>query len=487
MRATKIAAACAAAALLGVGPVAADLCTIEATPAATLLLPYFEVDIDDPNGIDTFMSINNASPGSVLTHVIVWTDMSVEALDFNIYLTGYDVQTFGLGLAIRNGVIPRTGDANSVSPRGAFSDPHPGSQSAVDLGSCPSFMPYTNPALDEDFLEHLQSILTGGPSAIYNGRCGGIDHGDNIARGYVTVDVVEDCSLLTPCDPGYFNGYFSDTDIGAYDNVIWGDWYMVDYANNFAQGDNLVHVEALQPIIIVLPPDPGVGEGMGGGPFPAGTFWQRCELNDGLLGPFPFYDLREPLASTFATRFYQNAAFDGGTDLLVWRGSYSNVFLGEEDGFSCGAGPSFFFNEHQTVAFDEQENPEALCTVSPCPEADILFPYEAQRVSVTDLQVVPDSGWLYLNLNQVRPIPAPPAGAIADYPVSGQAWVVAVHSAEGRFSAGLPAIQLDSTCDLRSIVIGPSGPDFPEVFPEPDPLFGMYLYYVGAPGPRPAP
>ena len=74
----------------------ADLCTIEATPAATLLLPYFEVDIDNPNGVDTFFSINNAEPIGILAHVIVWTDMSVEALDFNVFLTGYDVQTIGL-------------------------------------------------------------------------------------------------------------------------------------------------------------------------------------------------------------------------------------------------------------------------------------------------------------------------------------------------------------------------------------------------------
>jgi hypothetical protein len=471
MRATKIAAACAAAALLGVGPAAADLCTIEATPAATLLLPYFEVDIDDPNGIDTFLSINNASASSVLTHVVVWTDMSVEALDFNIYLTGYDVQTFGLGLAIRNGVIPRTGDANSVSPRGAFSDPHFGSQSAVDYRSCPSFMPYTNPALDEDFLEHLQSILTGGPSAIYNGRCGGIDHGDNIARGYVTIDVVDDCSLLTPCDPGYFVNYFDPNDVGGNTNDIWGDWYMVNYGENFAQGDTLVHIESARPENLLDALTPG-----GAFTFFNGTFWQRCELNDGVLGPFPYFDLREPLASTFATRFYQNAAFDGGTDLLVWRGSYANVLLGEEDGFSCGAGPSFFFNERQTVAFDEQENPEALCTVSPCPEADIVFPYEAQRVSVTDLQVVPESGWLYLNLNQLR------EGDAFEWTLITQNWVVAVHSAEGRFSAGLPAIQLDSTCDFQSIEIGPSGPDFPAsdspfIF---DGAFGTFLYYVGA-------
>jgi hypothetical protein len=478
MRATKIAAAWAAAALLGVGPVAADLCTIEATPAATLLLPYFEVDIDDPNGIDTFMSINNASAGSVLTHVIVWTDMSVEALDFNIYLTGYDVQTFGLGLAIRNGVIPRTGDANSVSPRGPYSDPHFGSQTSVDYRSCPSFMPYSIPQLDEDFLEHLQSILTGGPSAIYNGRCGGIDHGDNIARGYVTVDVVEDCSLLTPCDEGYFTGYFSEVDIGAYDNVIWGDWYMVDYGENFAQGDTLVHIEASPELAITLPP-PSVDELLPNpyaSVFPQGTFWQRCELADGDPGPNPFYDLREPLASTFATRFYQNAAFDGGTDLLVWRGSYDNVFLGEEDGFSCAAGPSFSFNERQTVAFDEQENPEALCTVSPCPEADILFPYEAQRVSVTDLQVVPDSGWLYLNLDQVL------EGLFAEgeeTTVNGQAWVVAVHSAEGRFSAGLPAIQLDSTCDLISVEIGPSGDEFPDLDKNLPGSYGAFCYHEG--------
>jgi hypothetical protein len=468
------AVACAATALLGVGPLAADMCTIEATPAATLLLPYFEVDIDDPNGIDTFMSINNASASSVLTHVIVWTDMSVEALDFNIYLTGYDVQTFGLGLAIRSGVIPRTGDANSVSPLGAFSDPHFGSQSAVDYRSCPSFMPYTNPALDADFLEHLQSILTGGPSAIYNGRCGGIDHGDNIARGYVTVDVVDDCSLLTPCDPGYFNSPFDPNDVGGNTNDIWGDWYMIDYGQNFAQGDTLVHIESARPENIA----DGVTLG-GAYTFFNGSFWQRCEWNDGAPGPFPFFDVREPLPSTFATRFYQNAAFEGGTDLLVWRGSFGNVLLGEEDGFSCNAGPSFFFNERQTVAFDEQENPEALCTVSPCPEADIVFPYEAQRVSVTDLQVVPDSGWLYLNLNQVR------EGDSAEYVVVTQNWVVAVHSAEGRFSAGLPAIQLDSTCDRSSIVIGPSGPEFPAadlVQLDGSLLTGLY-YIVGLPRP----
>ncbi len=66
--------------------------------------------------------------------------------------------------------------------------------------------------------------------------------------------------------------------------------------------------------------------------------------------------------------------------------------------------------------------------------------------------------------------------------------MTAVHSAEGRFSAGLPAIQLDSFCDNSSIVIGPSGPDFPAgdiVYN----YFNSYYYYPGGQPPlaRPNP
>ena len=457
-----------------VPPLPNGYCTIDAVPAATLLLPYFEVDIDDPSGVDTFFSVNNARNYSVLTHVIVWTDMSVEALDFNIYLTGYDVQTVGLGLIIRDGILPVTYYDDDFSPAGPYSDGH------VGYPSCDSYMPYVNPALDAEFLAHLQSILTGGPSSIYGGLCGGYDFGDNIARGYVTVDVMQDCTLLTPCDPGYFvvtPGVDPDDLIGDWDNAIWGDWYMIDYANNFAQGDTLVHVQAaFDPRQIVpqleLPASPA------GGPAPAGfevlftSFWGRCAT---YLDTFrASLDLREPLASTFATRFYQNAAFSGGTDLLVWRDSLFNVSFGDEDGFSCSSGPDWFpLNERQVVFFDEEENPEEICTISPCPEEDILFPIEAQRVSVGDLDVSPESGWIYMNLNQVWSIPVHGPTVLA-----AQAWVTAVHSADGRFSAGLPAIQLDSVCDFSSILIGPY-PDYPVTETAYPWTYLAYSYYHG--------
>jgi len=444
----------AMAALALAVPAHADLCTIEATPAATLLLPYFEVDIDNRDGVDTFISVNNASNESVLTHVILWGDWSVEALDFNIYLTGYDVQTIGLGLIIRDGILPVTGDANSISHRGSYSGPHPGSQSSVDLGTCGDYMPYVNPALDPEYMAHLQSILTGGPSSFYNGKCGGYDFEDNIARGYVTIDVVNDCTLLTPCEPGYFKSeggvYYEG--VGAYDNVIWGDWYMIDYANNFAQGDTLVHLEAAQP-----------GDQVALALMQPGSFYNRCVTIEGFTTPWA--DLREPLATTFATRFYQNAAFTGGTDFIVWKDSLYSF----ERGYSCSNGPFWWpLPESQVIFFDEQENPESVCTISPCPQEDVLFPNETNRVSVSDIDVSPQSGWVYLNLNQNYGDP---------YSYLAQAWVIAVHSAEGRFSAGLSAIQLDSFCDARSIHIGPYGDDFP--FSEPLFNYFNYNYYYG--------
>src|SRR5439155_9825986 len=118
-------------ALLGLlalgGQALALICTIDDVPAATLLLPYFEVSpCSDPNGVTTLFSINNASATAVLAHVVVWSDLSVPVLDFNVYLTGYDVQTINLWDILHSGVMPRTASAgqdpgDAISPKGTFS------------------------------------------------------------------------------------------------------------------------------------------------------------------------------------------------------------------------------------------------------------------------------------------------------------------------------------------------------------------------------
>jgi hypothetical protein len=90
------------------GSTAALFGTIDDVPAATLLLPYFEVDIQRSDGINTLFSINNAAATAVLTHVTVWSDQSVPVLDFDVYLTGYDVQTISLRDIFVDGKLPRT-------------------------------------------------------------------------------------------------------------------------------------------------------------------------------------------------------------------------------------------------------------------------------------------------------------------------------------------------------------------------------------------
>src|SRR4051794_23457915 len=75
-----------------------DSCDISLLPAATLLLPYFEVDFGAPQTTarTTLFTVQNVSPLPQIAHVTVWTDYAFPALDFNIFLTGYDVQSINL-------------------------------------------------------------------------------------------------------------------------------------------------------------------------------------------------------------------------------------------------------------------------------------------------------------------------------------------------------------------------------------------------------
>src|SRR6202035_5787511 len=169
-------------ALLGLmalgGQAVAVICTVDDVPAATLLVPYFEVDLANGNGITTLFSVNNASATAVLAHVVVWSDLSVPVLDFNIYLTGYDVQSVNLRDIIINGNMPQTASAgqdpnDTISPKGSFSQD-------INFASCNGVLP--PPALPAFFTAHLQAALTGKPSSILKGLCAGQLLGDNIAR-----------------------------------------------------------------------------------------------------------------------------------------------------------------------------------------------------------------------------------------------------------------------------------------------------------------
>ncbi|HYX25514.1 MAG TPA: hypothetical protein VFC23_15290, partial [Thermoanaerobaculia bacterium] len=360
-----------AAVLCATAPARADKCSLDNAPAATLLLPYFEVDLDHPGGLTTLFSINNASATAVLTNVVVWTDLGVPTLNFPVYLTGYDVQTFNLR-DLFNGGLPHTATtgqdpSDTLSPKGHFSQD-------VNFASCTGLLPLPA-ALPAAFVESLRAAHTGRSSAVLGG-CAGRNLGDNLARGYVTVDTVNQCTLRMPNFPA---GYFGPNGVATDQNVLWGDFMYVDAANDYADGENLVRIEAFP------------------GGFKPGdaTFYGRYVNGSGI-------DDREPLATTWASRYAIGGTFSGGTDLIVWRESGRTV-----EPFACGTlPPGFPLLIGGESVFDEQEQSLAIPTCPfgpPCPVFPPLdsFPAEAGRVHVGSpaLPMPFNFGWFFINLS----------------------------------------------------------------------------------------
>jgi len=425
------------------GQAVAVICTIDAVPAATLLLPYFEVDLNNPNGLTTLFSVNNASATAVLAHVTVWTDLSFPVLDFNIYLTGYDVQSLNLRDVLVNGVLPQTASlgqdpGDHISPKGSFSQD-------INFASCTGLLPPPL-ALPASFTAYLKAALTGQPTVLPNADCGSGDgrccaaqpFGDNILRGYVTIDTVSNCTLKFPSDAGYFlaGGGGDATD----QNVLWGDAFFVNAAQNFASGNPLVHIEAS-----ATNPETSVA-----GQY---TFYGRYVNGQAT-------DNREPLATNFAVRFLNGGAFSGGTNLHVWRDSKTTP---DTSVFICGGGnpqsgtPSWYpLGQEGIVIFDEQEHPvqAARFPVSPQPRSQTLVPFPAETQSVpvggADLPVPYTFGWLYLDLNTtVAGVNYP-----GEDPAAAQAWVEVQMNAEGRYEVGYSAIRLDSACSALHFIPG---------------------------------
>jgi hypothetical protein len=396
---------------------AATLRKTAAEPAATLLLPYFEQDLDNARGPNTVFSVNNASVQAVLAHVTIWSDLSVPILDFNIYLTGYDVQTINLRDVLVNGVLPRTASdgqdpADAISPQGPFSQD-------INFSSCTGILPLPSP-LPSIFLQHMRTSLTGQPSPILGNLCAGRSLGDNIARGYITVDTVNKCTLRFPSDTGYFGSGGDATD----QNVLWGDYFYINRSQGTAEGNPLVHIVA----------DGSDPDASTPGKY---TFYGRY------VG-WSAADHRHPLATNFATRYTDTNSTD--TSLVVWRDSKVH-----QTPFACPATlnvrPSWYpLGQENLVIFDETEQAQVPLSspVSPAPPSTFSpFPAESQRVAIgANLPVPFAAGWLYLNLNST----VTPAGSVPPSdPAAAQAWVsVKMGNAAGTFTVGYDAIQLDN-------------------------------------------
>ena len=407
-------------------------------PAATLLLPYFEVDLTNPAGANTLFSVNNASATAVLAHVTVWSTMHVPVFTFDVYLTGYDMQTINVRDVI-DGTLPRTASdgqdlGDSTSPTDGISNQGMFSQD-INFASCNATLPYT--ALPQSTVDHIRASLTGAPSAMAGGKCASTSDGTNVARGYITVDTVNSCSSLTPRDLGYFvNG---GGGVATNQNVLWGDATYVNHLGGREQsdGDPLVHIRAF--------PGGGINDSMAVDPETSTpgeyTFYGR-------LVAWTAADNREPLATTFATRFSNGGAFPI-TTLTVWRDSKVN-----QDYFACGTQPAWFPLGQESVAiFDEQEDVEQVASVPFAPPVNsgdsTYFPYGTQRRQVgTDIPTTKQFGWMFLNLNFATIGGNPP-----EDPGAAQAWVGVHMKGAGRYGVGWHATQMDSARTAQHIIV----------------------------------
>lgn len=445
--------------LLVGGPAIAEMCTIDAVPAATLLLPYFEVDLNSANGTNTIFSINNASAAPALAHVTLWTDWSWPSIDFDVFLTGYDIQVVNLREVFTTGNVPITADAqtdplDTISPHGddpAYLPWHPEWDGSFQ--DCEQFFPfYINPLIAGANFDRLTEAHTGVGVGPIGGGCAGADYGDNIARGYITIDSASRCSTEFANEPDYFGGL---DPVANNNNQLWGEYFILDSANDFAQGEPLVHIEAEDGFV-------GGANGY--------TFYSRYAAGNA--------DNREPLGATWGARYLNNAAFSGGTNFLVWRDSTSSEI--DPFGYVCAepdedfGGPSWFpLNEVEVIAFDEFENAVELCRLGPggvispptSGSDETCFPLETQNIGSNNLGFAGvgspwGSGWMFLNL--AVGLDAPVGDFDPVYAEGAQSYVAVSHSANGRYSVGLQAVELTSACSDSDLTLTDvCDPNFP--------------------------
>ncbi|MBI2571330.1 MAG: hypothetical protein HYV63_30355 [Candidatus Schekmanbacteria bacterium] len=390
--------------------------TIDAVPSSTLLLPYFEVDLLDTsgNGVNTLFTIQNASATAVLAHVTYWTDLGVPTLRHNIYLTGFDQETVDLRETFQSGKLSRTASVGQ-DPSGMISPKGPYSQD-INFASCTGLLPPVDLTADE--LAQMAAAHTGSLVS-FMGGCTALDRGDNVARGYITVDTVNNCTLRVPSDVGYFvSGGLGDA---TNQPVLVGRYAVTNRGQQQVWGDALTHVEA-------------------SGTNPLTTTAGNRTFYGALLNATAA-DNREPLATSWAGRFFNDPAGPGGnTELVIWRDPDQPVTV-----FSCGNAPAWYpLGLNSVVAFDEQEN-----VVSVAAPGSAAVPAVANRIAIggAELPVPYASGWLSLDLNT-----AVVGGVFAYYQQSS---VTFVQRVTGSFAAGTSGLQLDNASDPNPPAINP--------------------------------
>lgn len=362
-------------------------CRVSVQPAATLLVPWFGVDLGSRDGLTTVLSITNVDSHPHLVSVTLWTDWAVPSLTFNVYLTGFDVQTLNLRQVLQQGLLPATGVG--PSPVGELSD------GATAFPSCAATV---GPARIE--AQPLQQKHLGRKVGAF---CHASPRKDNMATGYVTVDVVKSCSTLNPSSPGYFDGVAAD------DNVLLGEYSYVNAKQRSAQGEQAVHIRA-------------DAEAYSSGY----TFYGRYVNGDGR-------DHRQPLGARFAASYAQGGPQGLETVLTIWRDTKS----ASAAPVACGLLPAWApLGARDQVVWDEEEGVTSL------PASRARFPLATQAVKVggSALPVSERFGWTEIDLGHQD---------ANLFGIVSQGWVTIIKSTQQGMSTGHHAAILESVCEIQ--------------------------------------
>ncbi|HYO75135.1 MAG TPA: hypothetical protein VE010_01630 [Thermoanaerobaculia bacterium] len=408
--------AAAYAANLTTGPSVRDnnaSCDIGVAPAATLLLPYFEV-ADSRVGETTMFTITNVTSTARIARVTLWTDKSYPVLSFDIYLTGYDVQSVDLYDVIGRGIIgDGRGTGTWVSPVGEYGEHNP----RLQTGNCGSMPADIEPSV----LEQLQDAFRQG--IVDDCNHAGAPHENFV--GFATIDVVRNCVPgRGPADPRYW------TEDILFDNVLIGDYVQLNATLNLAQGNPMVHIRAV--------PEGGTPRSRTALPSRHKPF-ERTFYGRFQSASDPTADGRQPLPSSFALRWINGGTGDFGTEVKIWREAGTGLDA------ACADYASNETLIQEVVAFDDDENAEGYlpgeCIVTCIGVRGLVAP-STSLTNVHDASIFPmeilrevTSGWIYLNLDD---------GFTSNGAL--QAWVNVSRRAEGRYSVEMAAAALGNGC-----------------------------------------
>jgi hypothetical protein len=522
MKKTFVTCLAVVAALLIASSASASICTIDQRPAATLLVPYFQVAINSDmsvttgaGSLDTIVTIGNASSAPMIAHVSIYNERSFLVLDFNVALTGFDVQAMSMA-AVLSGNLPATPVSTShASPDTSVltNDPcmrngaaHPTSvQTAVDPYQYMRIRPcaagntncdasgdpadavlattlYPSPAWPAggSFAQAVIGQLTEGLAASCPAYVAPPPTNGKPARGYIVIDHVNYCTISDPS----VDRYYTRDAIGM-ENNLFGEVIFTSGSGVPTVGVAPISVEASKVFGHVTA---WTGAFVGSYGTAAGalvdqtdtpffrerTFYARYWNADTMAtyrnSPDPntpafadnpwnqgFGDEREPLGLKYAARYFEASSGAVTSFFRVWRASSGTLtnLLGSNCTVSEPSVNLTFFDEDENTIIPAGQPPcPSPCSIPTAPPTQI--PLETQRINVGATFTLP-AAFAGAKVGWVSASLVNLGGPGHHGLLDQAAWDYEFSGAGAFYNASQPATQLDPTSCRPLALDDPTG------------------------------